>query len=411
MGAGGGHLDGIINRILEDRREADLLRQRIANRPIDGVHVEIDGRVYVNFCSNNYLGLANHPKLISAMESTLREVGFGSSASGLISGQTIYHQSAERAIAAWKGAEAAVLLPSGYQANHAAVQTLAAIGKESRPVRFLVDRLCHASILDAVMSLDRRATVRVYPHNGMKKLGRLLAESDADVLNVVVTESIFSMDGDAADLDGLAALKSRTPFVLLLDEAHGSGVYGPAGAGYAAERGWQDIVDITIVTLSKALGAAGGAIVGSRAFCAAVVNFGRAYIYSTAIPAAAAVAAQTAIEILRDEPERQKRVRELARGVREEISNLEFQISDLRSQISDFRFEIPPGDSPIIPVILGTEKRALAAAEALRSEGLLVVAVRPPTVPPASSRLRVTLSSEHSDEDVSRLLAALAKVR
>jgi 7-keto-8-aminopelargonate synthetase-like enzyme len=205
------------------------------------------------------------------------------------------------------------------------------------------------------------------------------------------------MDGDAAPLAGFMELKRSHSFLLLLDEAHGSGVYGANGSGYANESGFSDIVDVFIVTLSKALGSAGGAICASKDFCDAVANFGRAYVYSTSLPPANAAAAEAAIGVMRDEPQRQRRVRELAKRVRAELSAAGFAIL--------------AGDSPIIPIVLGEERAALDAAEMLRSEGFLVLPVRPPTVPKGSSRLRVTLSCEHEDETVNRLQNLLSALR
>jgi 8-amino-7-oxononanoate synthase len=349
--------------------------------------VEISGARYVNFSSNNYLGLTHHPRLLQAIDTS---AGVGSAAASLISGYTDLHAATEAALAKWKGTESAVLLPSGYQANLAAVQTLAAIG-ESYPagVRFLVDKLVHASLIDAVRATE--SPLRVFPHNGLSKLSRLLEESDPQQLQVVLSESIFSMDGDAADLSGLAKLKESHNFVLLLDEAHGSGVYGKNGAGYAAELQLQQIVDVSIVTLSKAIGCVGGAVCSSNIFRDALINFGRAYIYSTSIPPMIATCITAAIDVMRDEPRRQNRVRELARYVRAELSSL----------------NIPAGDSPIIPIVIGEEEAALRAAEKLREENLLVVAVRPPTVAAGASRLRVTLSCDHSDDEIEKLLSCV----
>jgi 7-keto-8-aminopelargonate synthetase-like enzyme len=291
-----------------------------------------------------------------------------------------------------------VLLPSGYQANHAAIQTLAgAAAAAGTRIRFLLDRLAHASLIDAVRGAE--ATFRVFPHNDLEKLERLLQRdvrddntTDADEIQVVVTESIFSMDGEPAPLAGFARLKEKYPFFLLLDEAHGSGVYGRDGAGYAAEIGVTAAVDLFIVTLSKALGCAGGAICASQKFCDGVANFGRAYIYSTALPPAAAAACEAALAVMRDEPQRQSRLRELTRRARA-------------------RLNLPSSDCPIIPVIFGSEPAAVGAAESLRGEGLLVLPIRPPTVPAGTSRLRITLSCEHSDAEVEHLLVSLAELR
>jgi glycine C-acetyltransferase/8-amino-7-oxononanoate synthase len=281
-------------------------------RHLDATHVEVDGRRYVNFASNNYLGLSHHPRVLRVAEEALRCGGVGAGASPLVTGHTPAHESAERAIAAWKGAEACVVLPSGYQANATAVQTLASLAdadesEGTAKIRFLLDKLVHASLVDAVRQSG--APFRVFPHNNLEKLSRLLAEAQAGQVQVVVTESIFSMDGDAAPLADLARIKQQGPgFILLLDEAHASGVYGPAGAGLAAHLGLGGLADVTVVTLSKALGCAGGAVCGSAAFCEAVVNLGRAYVYSTALPPALAATAEEAVGVLRDEPQHQERL-------------------------------------------------------------------------------------------------------
>jgi 8-amino-7-oxononanoate synthase len=378
-------LDQLIAQDLALREASHRLRVRRPVTPVSSTHVLIDGARYVNFASNNYLGLTHHPRLIRAAQDAVAADGVGSGAAGLITGHTARHAFAERAIARWKGTGDAVLLPSGYQANHAAVQTLAALGDKGR-VRFIVDKLAHASLLDAVRASG--TDYRVFPHNHLPKVERLLDDAPPAQLQVVITESIFSMDGDAADLPGLVDLKRRKPFILLLDEAHGSGVYGTGGAGYAAELGLSEFVDVSVVTLSKALGAAGAAVCASAPFCAALLNHGRAFIYSTSVPPMAAAIAEEAIRVLSDEPRRQLRLRLLARHARE-------------------RLRFPPGDSPILPVILREDERAMAASRALAQAGFLVPAVRPPTVPKGASRLRVTFSCDHSDDEVEQLLDSL----
>ena len=383
-------LEDFLGAALADRRAAFQFRQRQIVRPLDSVHVDIDGRGHVNFCSNNYLGLTHHPRVIEAVARATQSHGAGAAASPLISGYTDLHASAERALAKWKGTESAVLLPSGYQANHAAFQALAGAAQAAGSrVRFLVDELAHASLLDAVRV--RGLQFRTFGHNDLADLARLLSEDPDESLQVVVTESIFSMDGDAAPLAGFADLKARHNFVLLLDEAHGSGVFGTNGSGYANESGFAGIVDVFVVTLSKSLGGIGGAVCASKRFCDSVVNFGRAYVYSTSVPPAAAAACEAAIAVMSEEPQRQRRVRELARRVRQELS--------------------AAGECPIVPIVLGEEQAALAAAEELRAKGMLVLAVRPPTVPKGTSRLRVTLSCDHSDDEVDALIRALRRVR
>lgn len=374
---------------LVDLETAGLHRRRQIVQPIDSTHVEIAGRRFVNFASNNYLGLTHHPVVLQAARNAMESCGFGSGAAALISGYAPAHASAEAALARWKRTESAVLLPSGYQANCAAVQTFAAVGRRQGGVRFLIDKLSHASLIDAVRGTG--APFRVFPHNHLDKVERLLADAPADQAQVVVTESIFSMDGDEAELSGLAALRRRFGFALLLDEAHASGLYGSSGEGLVGERGVRDDVDVSVVTLSKALGCIGGAVCAPTSFCDALVNHGRAFIFSTSMPASAAAAAEAAIGVIEREPARRQRVRLLAKRVREALSM--------------------PGDSPIIPVILGEASAALAAAQRLGSEGLFVGAVRPPSVPRGSSRLRITLCCDHTDEEVSKLIESLSALR
>ena len=400
--------DDLLAAALAERDAGHLLRTRRPLRPLDAVHVEIDGVPYVNFSSNNYLGLTHHPRVVDAVARAAHEFGAGAAASPLITGHSTLHAAAEAALAGWKGTEAAVLLPSGYQANHAAVQTIAGVAEAAgKKVRFLLDRLAHASLIDAVRGTD--LPLRVFPHNDLGKLEKLLAtRGDPDELQVVVTESIFSMDGDAAPVTRLAELKREQPFVLLLDEAHGSGVYGEHGAGYASACGVAADVDVFVVTLSKSLGAAGGAVCASRRFCDALVNFGRAYVYSTGVPPMIPAACAAALDVMRDEPQRQGRVRRLAYRVRTALDLPPPRAARPGALATD---ELPPVDSPIISIVLGEESAALAAAEALGRERLLVLPVRPPTVPRGTSRLRVTLSCEHSDAEVEQLIAALSQLR
>jgi 8-amino-7-oxononanoate synthase len=261
-------------------------------------------------------------------------------------------------------------------------------------MRFVLDKLCHASLIDAVTGSG--TPYRIYPHDDVERLERFLKEAPRDQFQVVISESIFSMDGDEVDLASLAKLKKRWPFVLVLDEAHGSGVYGENGAGYAAEMRLQSAVDVSLVTLSKAVGLMGGAVCGSRQFCEAVVNWGRAYMYSTAISPALAAGIEESIGVMKREPQRQKRVRDLASRVRDELKR--------------HGKEIVEGDSPIIPIVLGSDERALEAANKLREKNLLVIAIRPPTVARGTSRLRITLSCEHSDAEIEELIATLREV-
>lgn len=382
-------LDELLSDFLARRRQADQFRQRCALNVVDAVHVEHQGRTYVNFASNNYLGLTHHPRIIERMLDAGRRLGAGAAAASLVSGYSLVHEQAEQAVARWKSAQAALLFSSGYQANAAAVAAMKCL---ARAPRFLLDKLCHASLIEAARASGLE--FRVFPHNHLLKLRRLLQEADAGQPQIVVTESIFSMDGDAADLRGLAELKKEHSFILLLDEAHGGGVYGAGGAGLACELGLRELADVTVVTFSKAMGLMGGAVCGSRTLCDALLNGAPPAIYSTSISPMLAAAIPTAIEVMAAEPRRQQRVRELALRV--------------RSALAQKGLSIPAGDSPIVPVIVGSESTALRTAERLRDAGMWAIAIRPPTVPPAASRVRLTLSCEHTDAEVERLIQVIA---
>jgi len=381
---------------LEQLSVDSLRRARRVVRAIDATHVEVDGQTLVNFSSNDYLGLSHHTAVIAACCEAMRVHGAGAGAAPLVAGQTPLHAEAEARLAAWKQTESAVLLPSGYQANLAAIQTLANVAKRGgKSLRILMDKLCHASLIDAVRSSD--SAFRVFPHNGMEKLQRLLAEGDTGQIQVVVTESIFSMDGDAAQLKALSLLKLQYSFLLMLDEAHSSGVYGSAGRGLADELGLNSLADVSIVTLSKAFGCGGGVVCGSQVFCDALVNSARAYIYSTATPPVIPGALLAGLSVMENEPELQSRLRESSKRIRDNLSRM--------------RFQIPPGDSPIIAIILGDQNTALNAAEQLRAAGHLCIAIRPPTVAPNTSRLRITISARHTDAELDALLTSLRSLR
>lgn len=383
-----------VSNDLSRLRDSDLFRRPSVTQTVDATHVRRDGRTLINFASNDYLGLTHHPLMIAAVARAAERDGVGSGAAPLISGYSPAHASAEATIARWKGTEAAVLLPSGYQANHAVIQTAAQIGRLGGGVRFLIDKLAHASLIDAIRGAGEE--FRVFPHNHIPKLRRLLDDHPPSQLQVVVTESIFSMDGDAAELKALVQLKQEHDFFLVLDEAHASGIYGPDGQGLAAEVAVTEHIDASVITLSKALGSVGGAICGSRLFCDAVINYARAYLFSTSVPPSVAASAQTAIEIIQQEPQRRSRLRSAASSVRAQL------------RISTPHLAL---DSPIIPLILGTENAALQAANALIGQGILVAAVRPPTVPKGTSRLRITVSSEHTDEEISKLIGTLGSLK
>jgi 8-amino-7-oxononanoate synthase len=331
-----------------------------------------DERPVVSFASNDYLGLANHPAVVAAAHDALDRWGAGAGASRLIVGSRPVHRDLESALAKWKGAEAALAFPSGYAANLGLLTALGGPG-----VTICSDSLNHASIVDGCRLA--RAETRVFDHGDLDHLAALM--SDIDGRAVVVSDSVFSMDGDAADLEGLARLCARRQALLVLDEAHA--VLGPDA---------KDIDDevelLRVGTLSKTLGSLGGFVAGSRRWIELLVNRARPFIFTTALSPADAAAALVAVGVVRS-PEGDELHRRLDAHVQ----------------------AIRPGHgSPIVPVILGDEADAVSAARALLERGLLVPAIRPPTVPAGSSRLRVTMSAAHTTSQVTLLLGALREL-
>ena len=395
-----------------------LRRSRRVVRAIDATHVEIDGQTLINFSSNDYLGLSHHADVIEAScEAVPRMDREREPRRWLPAKHRCMPKLKKRNLQFGSETESAVLLPSGYQANLAAVQTLTIVAERSgKSIRFLLDKLSHASLIDAVRASG--APYRVFPHNGMEKLERLLSEAEAEQIQIVVTESIFSMDGDVAPLKALSLLKLQYSFLLLLDEAHSSGVYGSGGRGLADELQINSPADVSVVTLSKAFGCGGGAVCGSQIFCDALINSARAYIFSTAVPPMVPGALIAGLRVMENEPGLQAQLRVSSRRVREEVAKLKF--SPLPNPPPEYRGREKNGlgelanagsDSPIIPIALGDELRTLQAADQLRSAGHLCIAIRPPTVAPGASRLRITLSAKHSDAEIDALLASLQELQ
>ncbi len=360
---------------------------RVVDSPI-GRTVRVDGQDLLNFAGNDYLGLAADPRVIAAAQQGLERWGWGAAGSRLICGHTRAHADLEAALARFKRAEAAIVLPSGYTANLAVIRTLAGSGDV-----VLLDKLNHASLIDAAASSG--ADVRVFPHRHYEKLERLLARYADARRRLIVTDSVFSMDGDLADLAQLAALKRQYDAILVVDEAHAGGVLGPGGRGVAALQGVAGEVDVCVGTLSKALGGVGGFIAGPRVLIKAVVNLARPLIFTTAIPAAACEAARRALELVEAEPWRREKVLSLAER--------------LRDQLRQQGWDVGASASPIVPVMAGAVERAVALSAGLREQGCFVPAVRPPAVPPGGARLRISLTANHEPADVDVLVNALQR--
>lgn len=369
---------------LDQLRAEGLWRElRVMDSP-QGPLLEHEGKTYVNFSSNDYLGLAACDGLKAALQEGAARYGAGSGASRLVCGSLRPHADLEAALADFKGAEAALSFSSGFAVPMGTLPALVGPGDT-----VLLDKLSHACLVDAARLSG--ATLRVFPHNHLEKLERLLQTAKGRVL--IVTESIFSMDGDAAPLREMVELKERYGAWLLVDEAHAVGVLGPQGRGLAAALGLEGRIELQMGTLSKALGLSGGYLAASRSVVDLLINRARSFIYTTAPPPAVAHAALTALEMVRGEEG--ERRRKLLRAHVEQVQAL------LEGN------EKAGFQSAILPLILGDEGAAMAASTALREAGFMVPAIRYPTVARGRARLRLTLSAAHLPEQVARLIEEL----
>ena len=384
--------DAELRRALERRRADGLHRRRVALDSPAGVEARVDGRDYLNFCGNDYLGLANAPELADAARRAIADAGIGAGASHLVCGHHRWHAELEAALAEFTGRPAALLFSSGYMANLATITALTGRGDH-----VLCDRLNHASLLDAGRLSGARW--RRFRHADVDHLARLLdriaARRRAPSRVLIAVDGVFSMDGDLAPLPELAELAQAHDAWLMVDEAHGIGVCGPEGRGAAAHyRLAAERVPVLMGTLGKALGVAGAFVAGSEELVDTLVQFGRPYIYTTAQPPALAAAALSALSLLRAEPQRRSALRE--------------RIAQFRRGAAALNLPLARSNTAIQPLVLGSAERALSLAAHCAERGVLVAAIRPPTVPAGSARLRVTLSAAHSAAQVERLLSVLA---
>lgn len=376
-----------LTRELDDLAGRHLRRVRRTIAGPQGPTVEVDGRELLCLCSNNYLGLAGDPRLASAAIAAIEQAGFGAAASPLISGHMRAHADLEDEIAAWQGAEAALVFGSGYHANIGVLAALVHAGDE-----VLSDELNHASLIDGCRL--SRAEVRVYRHLDVDDLARQLERSTAR-RRLIVIDSVFSMDGDAAPLAEIVRLAERHDAWVMVDEAHAVGVFGPEGAGLAAELGVGGQITVRMGTLGKALGGYGAFVAGSRALVELLVNRARAYVYSTALPPAVIAAAQAAIGIARtDSPRREALWRNARR---------------LHGGLAAAGIAMQPLASPIVPLLVGSADAAVRVAEAALAGGVLAPAIRPPTVPDGTARLRLTPIATHGDAQIDHATAVLAR--
>lgn len=372
-----------LGAALAGREQTGLLRNRIATDGASGGRLRVAGRDYLNFSANDYLGLADHPAIKAAFNAGIERYGAGSGASPLVTGYSRAHQELEETLAEWLGVEAVLLFNCGFSANQAVLKAL--LGKEHL---LWQDKLNHASLQE--MGSQLPCKMKRFAHNDMAALERQLEPNRG----LIVSEGVFSMDGDQGPWRDLATLAAQSGNWLMIDDAHGLGVLGPEGCGTLAAQGVNPAcVHIQMGTFGKALGVAGAFVGGSRELVEYLVNFARHYVYSTHMPAAQACAVSKSIELVRAADESRAHLGQL--------------IVRFRQGAKDQCWQLGASDTPIQPLLVGESSVALQLAERLRERGVWVSAIRPPTVPVGTARLRITLSAAHREQDVDRLLDAL----
>ncbi|MFN3712464.1 MAG: 8-amino-7-oxononanoate synthase [Alcanivoracaceae bacterium] len=374
-----------LSAALQERRQLHRYRQRMEQQAPVGREAIVQGQRLLNFCGNDYLGLANHPEVVAAFCKAAQECGVGSGASHLVCGHGHYHHALEQALADFCGQPRALLFSTGYMANLAVIQTLTGKGDA-----VFEDRLNHASLIDG--GLASGARFRRYRHADADSLATQLTESDAR-RKLVVTDGVFSMDGDVAPLADLAAVCEQHQAWLMVDDAHGFGVLGEQGRGCVDAQGVQHRVPVLVGTLGKAFGTFGAFVTGSDELIETLIQFARPYIYTTALPPAVAAATLASLTIVRKDNWR-----------REKLASL---IARFRAGAAEKGFTLMPSATPIQPLLIGADDEALRLGERLRQRGFLISAIRPPTVPEGTARLRVTLSAAHEEGDIDRLIEAL----
>ena len=375
---------------LKEIEQAGLRRQCRTRECCQGRMIRFGERALLNFGSNDYLGLAADSRIIQAVSEAIHREGWGSGASPLICGRSISHAALETALAQFEGTEAAIVFPTGFAANSGTIAALVGPGDA-----VYTDRKNHASLLDGCRL--SRADFRVFPHGDVATLDRLLARPHHHRRRLVVTDGLFSMDGDLAPLDQMVEVCRQHGAMLLVDEAHATGIFGRLGRGVAEYFAAEPGVQVRVGTLSKALGSVGGFVVGERRLVEWLIHKARPYMFSTAPPAAACCAALTALEIVKTEPHRRESV----------LRHSEI----LRTALRDDGWDVGRSVGQIIPVIVYSPERAVALSNALSERGLFVPAIRPPSVPEGESCLRVSVTFHHTADDIHRLVDTLRQVR
>ena len=374
-----------LKNSLDERAAQGLLRSRRTLTSQQSPHIVVDGKPYLAFCSNDYLGLANHPQIIAALQQGAQLWGVGAGAAHLVNGHFDAHHQLEQQLARYVGKPAALLFSTGYMANLGVVQAL--VGKGDT---VFADKLNHASLNDA-MQLSR-AEVKRYRHGDVAQLSQLLAKTQSG-RKLVITDAVFSMDGDIAPLRELLALCEQHDAWLYVDDAHGFGVLGAQGHGSLAHFGIASARIIYMATLGKAAGVSGAFVAAEQVVIDTLVNHAHSYVYTTATPPALSVALSKSLQLIEQGVELRAHLRRI--------------IAQLRKGLADLPWALMPSDTAIQPLLIGDNKQALSLSEGLRERGIWVAAIRPPTVPQGTARLRITLSAAHSEADVSELIGAL----
>ncbi len=379
-------MDAILQAKLDQRHQQFLYRHRTHVASGCDAVLQVDGKSLINFCSNDYLGLAGHPDIAAALKAGVDQYGTGSGASHLISGHSTAHQHLEEQLAAFTGRPRALLFSTGYMANLGVINALV-----NRHDLVLEDQLNHASLLDG--GHLSRADYKRYKHNNMQQLDYLLEQSTAS-RKLIVTDGVFSMDGDLAPLPEMSTVAAQHSGWLMVDDAHGVGVLGATGAGIVEQQGLTvEQVPILMGTLGKSFGTFGAFVAGSEALIETLIQFARTYIYTTALPPAIAAASSASLQLVRREHWRREHLQQLIQRFRDGAQQLGLQLMD--------------SQTPIQPLLINNDQLVMEVNQQLRSRGFMVGAIRPPTVPAGSGRLRITLSASHSNQQIDQLLDAL----
>lgn len=378
-----------ISDELSKIKESGLYRELKAVENAQDTRIDIEGKTYLSFCSNNYLGLANHPSVIEAVKKAVDEYGWGACASRLVSGNMTLHEALEKEISRFKRKDAAIVFPTGYMANLGVISSLVSGGD-----LVISDKLNHASIIDGCRLSG--ADFRVYAHCNMEKLETILKKTSKYNRKLIVTDSVFSMDGDLAPLPDIVRIAKEYNAMVMVDEAHGTGVFGENGRGVVEYFNLDNEVDVVMGTLSKAIGSLGGYVCGDDDLISYLRNKARPFMYTTALPPAVCAASIASINLIQEDP-----------SLREVLWN---NVCCIKERLGSLGVDMISSQSQIIPLLIGDTQKAVDISKLLYERGVLIPAIRPPTVPANSSRLRMTVMSSHTQDDLESLFKVLKDV-